>query len=284
MNDDTMTMNDEQPHLHAALRKVADSFEPPDLDALCEQAVRHGRRTLVRRRALGAGIGVVALAGVAIGAAGTVTGPHRVPGIGKTVPVVTASSGGLGEYMARNFLALLPADITLSQDENPVPLTGSGFSMGPSNGDWDASAQVFAVYQGKKVSFQFIVLQQQLDRPCLTGLAAGAYTCTSTTLDGHQLLSEETIENGNPLFWAYTWNLGGGKAVELTVDRALPESLVARVVTAPAWTSVLRELPAYVDCPTLEQVREHDDTVWKCPTTGKTYPTAPSDIYLYPSS
>jgi len=279
-----MTMNDEQPRLHAALRKVADSFEAPDLDAMCEHAVRRGRRTVARRRALGAGIGVVALAGVAIGAAGAITGTHRAPSIGKTVPVVTVSGGGLGEYMARNFLALLPADITLDEDESPVPVTGGGFSMGPSNGDWDATALVFAMYQGTRTSFQFAVVQQELDRPCLTQLPASAYTCTSTTLDGHQLLSEETINGGAPVAWAYTWNVGGGKAVELTVNQALPESLVARVVTAPAWTSVLRELPAYVDCPTLEQVRVHNSTVWKCPTNGKTYPMAPSDIYLYPSN
>jgi hypothetical protein len=279
-----MTIDDEQPRLHAALRKVADSFEAPDLDALCEHAVRHGRRTVVRRRALGAGIGVVALAGVAIGATGAIAGTHRAPGVGKTVPVVTVSGGGLGEYMAKNFMALLPAGVTLIESDSAVPLTGEGFSMGPSNGDWDASALVFAMYQGKRTDFQFAVVQQELDRPCLTQLPASAYTCTSTTLDGHQLLSEETINNGAPAAWAYTWNLAGGKAVELTVNRSLPESLVARVLTAPAWTSVLRELPAYVDCPTLEQVREHNVTVWKCPTTGKTYPTAPSDIYLYPSS
>jgi hypothetical protein len=284
MNDDTMTVNDEQPRLHEALRKVADSFEAPDLDALCERAVRHGRRTVVRRRALGAGLCVVALAGVAIGAVGVLAGTRQAPSIGKTVPVVTASGGDLGEYMAKNLMALLPSDITLITGDAPVPLTGAGFSMGPSNGDWEASATEFATYQGKRTMFQFAVVQQELDHPCLTGLPDSAYTCTSTTLDGHTLLSEVTINGGTPVIWAYTWNVGGAKAVELTADQPLPENLVARVVTAPAWTSVLAELPAYVDCPTLEQTRVGRTPVWKCPTTGKTYPTAPSDMYLYPSS
>jgi hypothetical protein len=284
MNDDTMTVNDEQPRLHAALRKVADSFEAPDLDALCEQAVRRGRRTLVRRRALGAGIGVVALAGVAIGAVGVVAGAHRAPGIGRTVPVVTVSSGDLAEYMAKNLVALLPKDVTLDEGDGAVPLTGAGISMGPSNGEWEASATVLATYQGKATTFQFAVVQQELDRSCITQLSASVYTCTSTPLDGHPLLSEETLQNGAPVNWTYTWNVGGSKAIELSVDRELPESLVARVVTAPAWTGVLRELPAYVDCPTLERTRVGKIPVWKCPTTGKTYPTEPSDMYLYPSS
>lgn len=282
-----MTMNDEQPRLHAALGKVADSFEPPDFAALCERAVRHGRRTIVRRRAFGAGIGVLALAGVAVGAVGTTTSSHPARGLGGTVPVVTVSNGDLAEYMAKNLLALLPAGITLIEDGGP-PVTGKGPAMGPSSGDWQISATVFAMYQGKKTTFNLAVVQQDFNRVCLTQVSAGVYTCTSTTLDGHTLLAEKTsddgADNGTAANWTYTWDVGDGRSVELSAGRELSRSLVATVLTAPAWTSVLSALPAYVDCPTFEQVREDDAVLWKCPTTGKTYPTVPSDVYLYPSS
>jgi hypothetical protein len=275
-----MTMSDEQPRLSAILSETAQSFDPPDLDILCERAVHHGRRTIARRRAFGAGIGVVALTGVALGTTATITGSHPAH---TTVPVVTVSNESLSEYMAKNFMALLPAGITLIED-GAVPLTGEGLRMGPSNGDWEASASVFAMYQGKKVTFNLSVVQQAADRECITQLPASSYNCTSTTIDGHTLLSEESI-NGGTQFWTYTWNLGGGKAVQLGVDDKLSGSLVERVLTAPAWTSVLRALPAYVDCPTLEQYQaKTGGWLWKCPTTGKTYPVQSSDNYLYPSS
>jgi hypothetical protein len=277
-----MTINDEQPRLSVALREAARSFDLPDFDALCEQAVRRGRRAVVRRRAVGAGIGVLALAGVAGGLAGTVSASHPARGL-RTVPVVTVSNESLSEYMAKNFMALLPAGTTLVEG-GVVPLTGEGLRMGPSNGDWEASASVFAMYQGKKTTFNLSVVRQGADRGCITQLSVSVYTCTSTTVAGHPLLTEQTSDGGVPVNWAYTWNLGGGKAVELSVDQKLSEALVTTVVTAPAWTSVLTVLPAYVDCPTLEQVQEKPAWVWRCPTTGKTYPVQSSDTYLYPSS
>jgi hypothetical protein len=277
-----MTIKDEQPRLSVALREAAQSFDLPDFDAVCERAAQRGRRTIVRRRAVGAGVGVLALAGVAAGLAGTVTVSRPARGF-RTVPVVTVSNEGLGEYMAKNFTALLPAGITLVEDGG-VPVTGEGLRMGPSNGDWEASASVFATYQGKKTTFNLSVVQQEADRGCLTTLSVSAYTCSSTTVAGYQLLTEQTTTDGAPVNWVYTWNLGGGKAVELSADQKLSEALVTTVVTAPAWTGVLNVLPVYVDCPTLEQVQQKSAQVWRCPTTGETYPVQSSDTYLYPSS
>ena len=37
-----MTVNDEQPRVGAVPREAAESFEPPNLDALCERAERLG--------------------------------------------------------------------------------------------------------------------------------------------------------------------------------------------------------------------------------------------------
>ena len=285
MNDDTMTMNDEQPRLHAALGKVADSFELPDFDELCEHAVRHGRRTVVRRRAFGAGIGVLALAGVAVGATGTVTSSHVARGLGRTAPVVTVSNGDLAEYMAKNLVALLPAGSTLVEGGDRSPVEGWGLQMGPTNGDWELSASAVAMYQGKKTLFEVAVVQQERDSVCATPPSGSAYHCTSTMLDGHTLISASSnVDDGESQAWMYTWNLGDGKLVELTADQELSASLAATVVTAPAWTSVAEDLPAYVDCPTLGQVREATATVWKCAATGETYPLVPSDVYLYPSS
>lgn len=279
-----MTIKDEQPRLSVALREVAQSFDLPDFDAVCEQAVQRGRRSIVRRRAVGAGVGVLALAGVAAGLAGTVAVSRPAPRPA-LVPVVTFSDENLGEYMAKNFLALLPASISLDQD-GVVAVSGEGLRMGPSNGDWEASAMVFATYQGKKTTFNLQVVQQQADYGCVTqpGLPPGIYNCSATTVAGYQLLTEHTTRDTAMGNWVYMWNLGGGKTVELSVDQELSEALVTRIVTAPAWTGVLNSLPAYVDCPTLEQVQQQKTLVWKCPTTGKTYPAQSSDTDLYPSS
>ena len=277
-----MTIKDEQPRLSVALREAAQSFDLPDFDAMCEQAVQRGRRTIVRRRAVGAGIGVLALVGVAGGLAGTVavSRPTQRPAL---VPVVTASNESLSEYVAQNFMALLPAGITLIQDGS-VPVTAEGLRMGPANGDWEVSATVLATYQGKRTTFNLYMMRQSVDHGCPGNLPVSTYTCTSTTAAGHQLLTEQYSAGERPVGWNYTWNLGGGEVVELGVDQKLSEALVTKVVTAPAWTGVLNLLPAYVDCPALEQVQQQSVQVWKCPTTGETYPAQSSDTYLYPSS
>jgi len=280
-----MTMNDEQLRLSVVLRETAQSFDPPDLDVLCENAVHRGRRTIVRRRAVGVGIGMLAMAGVALGATAAVTVSHPATGLGPTVTVVTTSKAGLGEYLATSFMALLPAGIKLLPSYD-APLQGEGYRVGgPSTGDWVASASVLGTYQGKNASFDLELVQQATDGSCMTSTpSANSYACTTSTLDGHRLLTEKTIRSGVPVSWRYSWNVGGGKAVELTLNRDLPESVVAKVLTASAWTSVLRGLPAYVDCPSLVQITGAADVVWKCPTTGKTYPTKSNDMYIYQSS
>ena len=280
-----MTMNDEQPRLHAALGKVADSFEPPDFYELGERAVRRGRRTVVRRRVFGAGVGALALAGVAVGATGTITATHHARGLGETVPVITVSNGDLAEYMAKNLVALLPSGSKLIEGDNLSSVQGEGLRMGPTNGDWEISASVAVMYQGRETSIGVAVIQQERDSACATPLPAGGYQCAVTLVDGRTLVSAQSIvEGGESQSWMYSWNLGGGKLVELTADHELSPSLAVTVVTAPAWAGVSGDLPAYVDCPTLGQVKEGLDVVWKCAATGETYPLESPDLYAYPAA
>ena len=61
---------------------------------------------------------------------------------------------------------------------------------------WEASASVLAMYHGAKTTFELMIIQQQVDGPCMTPPSNSGYTCTSTTLDGHTLLSAKTV-NGS---------------------------------------------------------------------------------------
>ena len=280
-----MTMNDEQPRLHAALGKVADSFEPPDFHELGERAVRRGRRTVVRRRVFGAGIGALALAGVAVGATGTITSKHHAPALGDTVPVVTVSNGDLAEYMAKNLVALLPAGSSLVEGEDLSAVRGEGLRMGPVSGDWEISASVAVMYQGRETSIGVAVIQQERDSPCGTPVPGGGHQCAVTMVDGGTPVSAPSIADGGASeSWMYSWYVGGGKLVELTSDHPLSPSLAKTVVTAPAWTGISGDLPAYVDCPTLGKVKQGTDVVWKCAATGQTYPVESSDLYAYSPS
>lgn len=274
-----MTMNDEQPRFGAALHEAAQSFDPPNLDTLYEGAMRRARRTTQRRRAIGAGISVLALVGVVIGVNGGIPGAGHAS---KATPVVTATSGSVAEHMATSLMALLPEGVTLVTNEGVVPLTGEGYEMRSSMGDWGASASAFVTYQGKRVTFDLSVIQQRVDGPCIDIHSSG-YTCTTSTLDGHTLLSAYMHQKGDPVSWSYTWNLDGAKAVQLNTNQNLSASEVEKLLTSPAWTSVLRGLPAAVNCPSLGQIKEKTGWYWRCASTGKTYPTTSTDIYLYPT-
>jgi len=303
-----MTTSEEPMRFGAALHEAVTGLEPPNPDSLYADALAWKRRTR-RRRSIGAGL-VAAVAVAAAGAtAASVVGTGQ--GTAPTTPTPTSTSlvypdpgassawagQGLGKYMAQSLWSLVPKGAKPYSGNWTGWLSGSGYVIMSSWGDWQADGEVQLTYHGQNMLLQLVVRHGGAKdgdfgspRSCAEATAPPNphAPCTSKALGEGTLVIDDEFDTAPAVPPTYYWELGNDLQIQFGVSSeskagatALTEQQIESIISSPVWVPVLETAPAIVNCGGLHPVGAVPPfKYWECPTTGKEYPiSSTADMY-----
>lgn len=290
-----MNGTDERPEgLAEALREIAEQFEPPHHERLHDRARSRVRQIERRRRAAGASLAGLVVAGTIGALAFALPGGAggRATAAGTAAASTASSAGDVTQAQVLQVLAsALPANAVSVPNAQGESRWADGPDVDGNNGDWYVSAGTTLKSSsptGSTVSI--MVMRGEQTTTCAEAEArSNMDTCAVSRFDGGTLILDEsrhdpTVPLSEPV-WQYYWLSPAGNEIELSItdssvsDFALAQEAALAVVTDRGWDGLADRLPAAVcrggrlaEVPSTGAASPGGGVGLECDTDGEIYP------------